>query len=193
MNNRSYLSELLNIVLLVVVMYLIFTRGCGGGKNVVVLNDTVTSVSYIHDTVWHAPVVKTIHTPAEIVYRDVEKKLDTVFIIRKFAASYFYDEMISDSNIDIHVLDTISMNEIVWRDVKYLWKKPTTVIDNNVTQVTTAKAKLFAGINLGGNKESFSAITPEIELIFYDSRAFSVGYNFHNKSVELGVKWRVGK
>jgi hypothetical protein len=191
--NRSYLSELLNIVLLAVVLYLIFTRGCGKGGEVEYRTDTLTTVSYVHDTVWHQLPQKVIHTPAEIVYKEIPRNIDTVFIIKKYAASYFYDETISDSSIDINIKDTVSMNEITWRDVKYLWKKPVTVIENKITQVTPAKTKLWAGFNIGGNKNELSSFTPEIELTFPEGRAFSVGYNLQNKSAEVGVKWRVGK
>lgn len=192
--NRSYLSELLNVVLLAVVLFLIFTRGCGlKPGDTEYRTDTVTTVSYVHDTVWHTLPQKVIHTPAEIVYRDAPRNLDTVFIIRKYAASYFYDETISDSSIDINIKDTISMNEIMWRDVKYLWKKPVTVIENKIIQVPPAKTKVFIGFNIGGNKNELSSFTPELELTFYDRRAFSIGYNLQNKSAEVGLKWRVGK
>ena len=190
--NRSYLSEFINIILIGLVLFLFFTRGCGDGKNTVVLSDTVTSVSYIHDTIIHEIKVP-VPVPVAYEVNEVPLNVDTAAILQAYYNGSVYEDTYSDTNIAIHLKESVAENKIQWREFKYEILRPTTVITNNITQVTTAKAKLFAGINLGGNKESFSAITPEIELIFYDRRAFSVGYNFQNKSVELGVKWRVGK
>lgn len=189
--NRSYLSEFINIILIGIILFLWFTRGCGDGNSVEIKTDTITSVHYIHDTLWHQLPPRIIHTPVKIVYKEPEMYFDTASVIEKYYASMYYEEKWEDSIMDIRINDTISANEIVYRDVKYFRKTPTTVVTNLITPKETAKVKVFAGFNIGGNENELSSFTPELELIMYDKRAFSVGYNLQNKSVELGVKWKI--
>ena len=187
---KSYISELLNIILLGIIMILVFFRGCGGGGEIS-LTDTITTVSYVRDTVWHQLPQQKIYVPQKVIVRDIPANVDTAAVLLKYFSDTYYEETISDSNIDIRIKDTLNSNMISWRDVQYFWKKPTAIITNKITQVAPAKTKLFVGFMLGGNKETISMAAPQLLLLNKSDNGLMAGYNFIDKTYQAGVVWKI--
>jgi len=188
--NKSFLKELLIVILVGII---IFQRACPGGhKSPCPPADTVTTVSYVYDTLWHTPEKLIIRPPVVIVEKEVPADVDTAAILQRFFNSYHYTEVWEDSNQQITILDSVSQNQITWRDVKYLWNKPLTVITKNIiTPPAEQRAKVFLGGKIGGTKQELTAITPEIMFLSKKDHAYSIGYNLSAKSVELGALWKI--
>lgn len=78
-------------------------------------------------------------------------------------------------------------------EVGYRLRKPFSVTQTDVYRVNmqeSAKKRpvaLFGGLDIGGNKDSFSYFKPELTLMLKNT-SYSIGYNIPDKSITAGAK-----
>lgn len=192
--NRSYLSEFIIILLLGFCLFLFFQwKGCGNHTVIIPSNGGDTLVSKKAEV--DSSEKKMTPENVRIVRKDsliyVNTPIDTQKILQAYFTRKIYERQFKDSLLEFNLADTVEHGELKSGLPSYKIFRPTKIETTLLPPVQTAKVKVFAGFGLGGNETSMTSFTPELELIMYDKRAFSVGYNLQNKSVELGVKWKI--
>lgn len=190
MNNRSYLQELIILILVVVILLMKF---CGtGNKSCPELEPkTVTVTTLVHDTIVHRINVP-VPSPADVVFIEAPAIVDTAVILQAYYNEIYYQDNYCDSVIDLYISEGISQNKVAYRDIAYQILRPTQIINTTtITPPAEQSVKVLAGFMIGGTKQELTSISPQIELITKRDNAYMIGYNLSSKSVELGLKWKI--
>lgn len=112
----------------------------------VITHDT----TYVWDTVVHHitdlvpyyivrtdTIIQTIEIPADV---------DTAAILRSFFSKYVYERKWEDTLIYVHLWDTITQNKSIGNEFTYKFKKPQTIVINNVDNSITYHSYVSVGL-----------------------------------------------
>jgi hypothetical protein len=150
------------------------------------------------DTIQAEPDTITVYKipPPVIKYRDttiyrveyLNRDVDTAAILRDYFAKNYYSDITTDKkNYWIKINDTISQNNIIYRDIQYKDLSPTQIINNKVIY---SRHKLFVGIDIIGGDQYFGFI-PTIELKTKKDYLFGIGYDITNSNIQFSAKMKI--
>ncbi|MBU2552926.1 MAG: hypothetical protein KKF98_00605 [Bacteroidetes bacterium] len=155
--------------------------------------DIQTTTDTIHDT-----ISNTIHhyTPKPI-YTDTGSTkwrwnpVDTNEILADYFARHFYmDTLQNDSNALIILYDTVSQNQITYRQ-PHITLYSQLIRQTTIVEVSqSSKNKLFFGMALGRNPNQFS-LAPSVLLQSKKGRVYSLSYDILNKDLYVGIHWQL--
>ena len=148
--------------------------------------DTVKIDSLIYIPKWKTRIVTEHDTiPADI---------DTLSILKDYYSKYFYTDTLDlDSLGNIVINDTISKNQIIFREINPNIYIPTTTIERDSL---ISKHEFYYGFGLAGNQNQFSYIGGE--LLWRSKRkkviGLGVGINQNLQPVLTGrLFWKIGR
>jgi hypothetical protein len=151
---------------------------------------TKTDTTYIYDTVYKSLAAKTLKIKDSFPY-EVPVNVDTAAILAKYYTQYNYEREFSDSNIDIKLFTSIQENRITKDSLKYKWKRPTTMIVNNILPDKKERSKVFIGGFVGGGKEELDMGVSLAYLPKTDDFMYSYSYDPFGGQHRLGVSWKI--
>jgi hypothetical protein len=147
--------------------------------NIEIKSDTL----YVYDT-----TIKEIKVsyplPKDTEYVEIPVNIDTLEILKDYYAKIYYNQTISDSNLIATIEDSVSQNRIFHRKFNYQWLKPTTIINNEIKQPTKENVKLYLGVELGGNINTFN-LSPTVRLSTPKGNLYGFRYGIIDQTYNL--------
>ena len=202
-------NKILGGLLIVALIYIALMQGCGGGwgnGSVIVKSDTVRIETIRVDTI-RVPVeklvTKTIFVKVPVPYIDTTSDL----AIRELTIDDFddlvherpmiYQDTVSDDTIAIHYrIRTWGFVDKI--DLGYTLKNQYYIKERQVieTQVTNTTAKRFngfyLGMDIGIGKDGLTHLAPMLEVSTAKIN-YNGGFDFNDKSVMVGLRFKLGK
>lgn len=156
------------------------------------LISVTTQKEVVHDTLlYHPPstakVTDSIPAATPLV-------VDTQAILKQYYNKYAYADTLSDTNLVMILIDTVSRNKIISRKSSYRILRPQLLQTTTTVQRVEAqprKAAFYGGafLSLSGNGISAG---PEIMLI-KEKHAYALGYDLNTKAFMGQMAWRISK
>lgn len=147
--------------------------------------DTITKIKiiYINDTIQKLAYIKSPKVKDSIFIHDTIK----YHTLDYSPCNYIrvYKDSSTDSNVTIFYNDTIQ-GRLLSTELKYRLKVPKTIeITKIITNKTNDKYSIYTGMELGGNKTSFS-ISPFVSLNTRKN-TYYYRYDILNKTHNIGI------
>jgi len=192
-NNRS--KKTYKICIIALIALIVFLQTCKGDKLTKPDSEVATFVktTYIEgkaDTVY-IPVSKPYRVEVPIVvYVDRPDSIDTTKVFRYYH-SPFEDSLVVGI---IHTKIDIDSATLAWQDFtytpkfpKYITRVDTVKIDSTaiITQFEEPKVKVFVGIGVGGNPNTFQ-LGPQVSILSKKELMYTYQYDLLNKTHNIG-------
>ena len=188
-------------LLVLALIYILFLQQCGSGKRCpeIIKIDTVLNIT-VYDTTWYDTTrykYLTVNIPKPyydtvLIQRENFDELDSEdnFVL-KYAA--IYEDSIKNDTISIYYrakvrgyLDEFTLGYKIFAPY---YIESITTIETEITKERRFKG-FYAGLDVGGNKSSFTHFSPTLELATRRYN-YNIGYNLMDNSLIVGVKVRL--
>ena len=138
----------------------------------------------VHDTVYkNINHVKTIEI-------EVPKDIDSLEVAKAYFTSYIVtDTILNDTNGLIVVDDSVSMNKIQKRTIKPMKLFPSYKVVT-VEKKQEPKNSFYLGFGVNGNYNRLGA-SANMMLCHKNGTAYSLGYDFLNKEININIYWKI--
>ena len=199
----KYNLNIKDILIVVLVIIILLMRSCsGGGEPVVVTKteikyDTITNeiTTYVPKlTTRIVTEIDTITDSLYIVKHDTlygDIIIDTAKILEDFFAKYVYKDTQDHDSIKFVINDTISKNQILSRDVKFTYVKPTITITKYIN-----RREFYVGLGIMGTPQRLSFVGPQLNYKDKKRNLFGLGIGIDSDLqpvVSVNFAWRIGK
>ena len=152
---------------------------------------------YVYDTIYDTIIIRTKAYVPKLIYRDTGTtqwrwyKIDTAKILRSYFARQLYqDTIINDSNALIIMRDTISQNQIIYRQPLVTLFPQITYRTQTVEVLRPQKAALYLGFAIGRNPSQFS-LSPTAMLQSKKGSIYSFSYDLISHDMQVGMSWKI--
>ena len=188
-------------LLVLALIYILFLQQCGSGQRCpeIIKIDTVLNIT-VYDTTWYDTTrykYLTVNIPKPyydtvLIYRENFDELDSEddFVL-KYAA--IYEDSIKNDTISIYYrakvrgyLDEFTLGYKIFAPY---YIESITTIETEITKEKRFKG-FYAGLDVGGNKSSFTHFSPTLELATRRYN-YNIGYNLMDKSLIVGMRARL--
>ena len=180
------------ILIIVLVIIILLMRECSGGKTVTtprVERDTI--VEYITITK-ETPVYVPKVVKVKVFNIDTfTVPIDTTAILVDYYAEKYYDDEQELDSLYLTILDTVSQNSILGRQIKYTLKYPVTTI---TVKEYINQRELYYGVGL--DVSTLNYFGGELFYRTKKSQGYGLGIGINNKlaPVVMGrMYWKLGK
>ena len=199
----KYNLNIKDILIVVLVIIILLMRSCSGGDDPVVITkteikyDTITNeiTSYVPKlTTRIVREIDTITDSLYIVKHDTlygDVFIDTAKILEDFFAQYGYKDTQDHDSIKFVINDTISKNQILSRDVKFTYVKPTITITKYIN-----RREFYVGLGIMGTPQRLSFVGPQLNYKDKKRNLFGLGVGIDSDLqpvVSVNFAWRIGK
>lgn len=199
----KYNLNIKDILIVVLVIIILLMRSCSGGDEPVVITkteikyDTITNeiTSYVPKLTTR--IVREIDTITDSIYIVKHDTLygdvfiDTTKILEDFFAQYVYKDTQDHDSIKFVINDTISKNQILSRDVKFTYVKPTITITKYIN-----RREFYVGLGIMGTPQRLSFVGPQLNYKDKKRNLFGLGIGIDSDLqpvVSVNFAWRIGK
>lgn len=186
----SKISQYLNMIMLVVILLLLL-RNCdrSGSREQKIKTDTL----YLKPTdKWHVfPVevpkpykVEVPGAPGSTIAIPVN--IDSLAVIRDYYTKRFYSDSLKNDSVVIWINETVSMNEIKSREIKYRWTAPERLIRNTIRE---DRQLFFIGADVTASKNALGTFGS----VYFDTRKglIGLGYDPFNRAGKITVAFKL--
>jgi len=195
---KDFFKNIQNVLIVVLVIIILFTRACSGDKN----NQTIPDPIIITKTItkWDTLKIDSLvyvpkwRTKVTTVHDTILADIDTAEILKDYYSTYVYTDTLSlDSLGSIVISDTISKNSILFRDVQSNIFIPTTTVTNTVYLY---KREFFGGISVGSTPTAIQNLNGELLFVNKKRQSYGVGVGINNSFTPIytfRMYWKIGK
>lgn len=190
---------LLTIAILIGIIF--FMRECGGGGVTdcppIIKSDTITVIK----TTPPDSIFRTVYRARPVpIYRDTGslqirfKNIDTAAILKDYFATYYYiDSIKEDSNFSLVILDTIRMNAIWGRSVRFKNLLPQLDISTTITNERRQRATIraYGAPIVGINSEGRINLGAGLLVINKKEHGYSFQYDAIQKDYRIGLWFKI--
>ena len=195
---KDFFKNIQNVLIVVLVIIILFTRACSGDKNNQTIPDPITITKTI--TKWDTLKIDSLvyvpkwRTKVTTVHDTILADIDTAEILKDYYSTYVYTDTLSlDSLGSIVISDTISKNSILFRDVQPNIFIPTTTVTNTVYLY---KREFFGGISVGSTPTAIQNLNGELLFVNKKRQSYGVGVGINNSFTPIytfRMYWKIGK
>ena len=195
---KDFFKNIQNVLIVVLVIIILFTRACSGDKNNQTIPDPITITKTI--TKWDTLKIDSLvyvpkwRTKVTTVHDTILADIDTAEILKDYHSTYVYTDTLSlDSLGSIVISDTISKNSILFRDVQSNIFIPTTTVTNTVYLY---KREFFGGISVGSTPTAIQNLNGELLFVNKKRQSYGVGVGINNSFTPIytfRMYWKIGK
>jgi len=195
---KDFFKNIQNVLIVVLVIIILFTRACSGDKNNQTIPDPITITKTI--TKWDTLKIDSLvyvpkwRTKVTTVHDTILADIDTAEILKDYYSTYVYTDTLSlDSLGSIVISDTISKNSILFRDVQSNIFIPTTTVTNTVYLY---KREFFGGISVGSTPTAIQNLNGELLFVNKKRQSYGVGVGINNSFTPIytfRMYWKIGK
>lgn len=192
-------------LLALALIYILFLQQCGSGQRCpeIIKIDTVLNIT-VYDTTWYdttrykyltvnipKPYYDTTRIPAKILDNYFDEFNNEDNFVLKYAA--IYEDSIKNDTISIYYrakvrgyLDEFTLGYKIFAPY---YIESITTIETEITKEKRFKG-FYAGLDVGGNKTSFTHFSPTLELATRRYN-YNIGYNLMDNSLIVGMRARL--
>ena len=195
---KDFFKNIQNVLIVVLVIIILFTRACSGDKNNQTIPDPITITKTI--TKWDTLKIDSLvyvpkwRTKVNTIHDTIPANIDTAEILKDYYSTYVYIDTLSlDSLGSIVISDTISKNSILFRDVQSNIFIPTTTVTNTVYLY---KREFFGGISVGSTPTAIQNLNGELLFVNKKRQSYGVGVGINNSFTPIytfRMYWKIGK
>lgn len=149
--------------------------------------DTIVRYDTINkDIIRNNPIIS-----RDTIYAKLPQNIDTIYIINNYFTKYYYRDTITEDSIKIYINDTISQNQIHYRQVKYSILYPTNIITK-----FDKSPKLYAGFGINSYPNKIHS--SDIKVIFKtpNEQLYGLGIGVDNNInliISGQILWKIPK
>jgi hypothetical protein len=199
----KYNLNIKDILIVVLVIIILLMRSCSGGDTPVVITkteikyDTITNEIKSYVPKLTTRIVREIDTITDSLYIVKHDTLygdvfiDTAKILEDFFSQYVYKDTQDHDSIKFVINDTISKNQILSRDVKFTYVKPTITITKYIN-----RREFYVGLGIMGTPQRLSFVGPQLNYKDKKRNLFGLGIGIDSDLqpvVSVNFAWRIGK
>jgi hypothetical protein len=174
-------------------------RNCSGGNSIPstvgprIERDTVVKyITITKETPVYVPKVKYINR-FNIDTLLVHTPVDTLSILADYYSEVYYNDEQDLDSLRLTILDTVSQNRIIGRQIKYTLKYPQTTITE---KIYLNQREFYFGLGLAGRTSQINYLGSEF--LYRNKKqqvyGFGIGVNQELKPVLSGrIYWKIGK
>lgn len=180
------------ILIIVLVIIILLMRECSGGKNVTtprIERDTIVEYVTVEKTTEvYVPKIKYI---TKIKIDTFNTPIDTAAVLADYYAEKYYEDEQNLDSLYLVIIDTLSENSIIGRQIKYTLKYPVTTV---TVKEYINQRELYYGIGL--DMSTLNYFGGELFYRTKKSQGYGLGVGINNKlqPVVMGrMYWKIGK
>lgn len=131
--------------------------------------------------------------PGDSVLVLVPAIVDTMEILKKYFTRYSYTDTLQDSSVIIVAAFNVEKNKVDSFKLNYKLQQPSKEITITNKVEAPAKAFFLIGATAGLNRNLLASFGPEALYITRRKRAYGLGYDILNKSINVSVYYPLNK
>ena len=198
MDLKKVFKNLQTIIILTLVIVILLMRNCSGKKSINVNEPRIerdTVVEYItvtKTTPVYVPKIKyinKINVDTFLVYNPI----DTASILADYYSEVYYDDEQNLDSLYLTILDTISQNRIIGRQIKYTLKYPQTTITE---KIYINQREFYVGLGGAGTFTQLNYFGGEMLYKNKKKQAYGLGVGLNQNLVPIvsaRMYWKIGK
>jgi len=192
---KTYFKNIQSVIIVGLILVILLLRNCSGNISKpqppeIVRDTTIEYVTIEKTTPVYVPKVKYI---TKVDIDTFQAPIDTNAILSDYFAEKYYDDEQNLDSLDLVILDTISQNSIVGRQIKYTLKYPTKTIKETIY---LNKRELYVGFGMAGNVDQINYFGGEAVYRNKKRQAFGLGVGVNQDLVPIisaRMYWKLGK
>jgi hypothetical protein len=180
--------EYIIIALLVVALFL--QRQCSSPD---VVEKVTTEIKYDTINKQTSVYVPKWNTRTEVNIDTFLSPVDSLAILKEFYTLYNYIDTVGTDSVKIVINDSVTTNKIIARQVDYKVIYPTITITK---EKFVKETQYYYGLSLGGSKEGFDYVGPELLLKTKSDKVYGLGVGINNDLspvINFRTYWKIGK
>jgi hypothetical protein len=198
MDLKKVFRNLQTITILTLVIVILLMRNCSGKKSINVNEPRIerdTVVEYItvtKTTPVYVPKIKyinKINVDTFLVYNPI----DTASILSDYYSEVYYDDEQNLDSLYLTILDTISQNRIIGRQIKYTLKYPQSTITE---KIYINQREFYVGLGGAGTFTQLNYFGGEMLYKTKKKQAYGLGVGLNQNLVPIisaRMYWKIGK
>jgi hypothetical protein len=198
MDLKKVFKNLQTIIILTLVIVILLMRNCSGKKSINVNEPRIerdTVVEYItvtKTTPVYVPKIKyinKINVDTFLVYNPI----DTASILADYYSEVYYDDEQNLDSLYLTILDTISQNRIIGRQIKYTLKYPQSIITE---KIYINQREFYVGLGGAGTFTQLNYFGGEMLYKNKKKQAYGLGVGLNQNLVPIvsaRMYWKIGK
>jgi hypothetical protein len=198
MDLKKVFKNLQTIIILTLVIVILLMRNCSGTKSINVNEPRIerdTVVEYItvtKTTPVYVPKIKyinKINVDTFLVYNPI----DTASILADYYSEVYYDDEQNLDSLYLTILDTISQNRIIGRQIKYTLKYPQSIITE---KIYINQREFYVGLGGAGTFTQLNYFGGEMLYKNKKKQAYGLGVGLNQNLVPIvsaRMYWKIGK
>ena len=198
MDLKKVFKNLQTIIILTLVIVILLMRNCSGTKSINVNEPRIerdTVVEYItvtKTTPVYVPKIKyinKINVDTFLVYNPI----DTASILADYYSEAYYDDEQNLDSLYLTILDTISQNRIIGRQIKYTLKYPQSIITE---KIYINQREFYVGLGGAGTFTQLNYFGGEMLYKNKKKQAYGLGVGLNQNLVPIvsaRMYWKIGK
>ena len=198
MDLKKVFKNLQTIIILTLVIVILLMRNCSGTKSINVNEPRIerdTVVEYItvtKTTPVYVPKIKyinKINVDTFLVYNPI----DTASILADYYSEVYYDDEQNLDSLYLTILDTISQNRIIGRQIKYTLKYPQSTITE---KIYINQREFYVGLGGAGTFTQLNYFGGEMLYKNKKKQAYGLGVGLNQNLVPIvsaRMYWKIGK
>ena len=198
MDLKKVFRNLQTIIILTLVIVILLMRNCSGTKSINVNEPRIerdTVVEYItvtKTTPVYVPKIKyinKINVDTFLVYNPI----DTASILADYYSEVYYDDEQNLDSLYLTILDTISQNRIIGRQIKYTLKYPQSIITE---KIYINQREFYVGLGGAGTFTQLNYFGGEMLYKTKKKQAYGLGVGLNQNLVPIisaRMYWKIGK
>jgi len=198
MNLKKVFKNLQTVIILVLIIVILLMRNCSGKSTTSpnkprIEKDTVVEyITITKNTPVYIPKIKYINK-IDIDTFLVSNRIDTNAILADYYSEVYYDDEQNLDSLYLTILDTISQNRIIGRQIKYTLKYPQTTITE---KIYINQREFYVGLGGAGTFTQLNYFGTELLYKNKKKQAYGLGVGINQNLVPVlsaRMYWKLGK
>jgi hypothetical protein len=183
-------------VLIIVLVIILFIKSCiGGDKTPEPKVTTHTKIEYItvekttpkYVPKWKTRIDTIFETDSFLI------NVDTASILNEYYAKYYYDDEQDLDSLKLTILDTVTQNMIISRQIKYTLRYPKITVTNTIY---INEKEFYVGLGGVGNVKQLNYIGGEVLYKNQKNQIYGFGGGINQNLqpvISARIYWKLGK
>ena len=198
MDLKKVFKNLQTVIILVLIIVILLLRNCSGKSSTPqnearIERDTLVEyITITKTTPVYIPKVKyinKINIDTFLIYNQI----DTAAILADYYSEVYYDDEQNLDSLYLTILDTISQNRIIGRQIKYTLKYPQTTITE---KIYINQREFYIGLGGAGTSNQINYFGTELLYKNKKKQAYGLGIGINQNLVPVlsaRMYWKLGK
>jgi hypothetical protein len=192
---KKYFNNIQSVVIVGLILVILLLRNCSGNRPQpqtpeIVRDTTIEYVTIEKTTPVYIPKVKYI---TKVNIDTFQAPIDTSAILSDYFAEKYYDDEQDLDSLTLVIMDTISQNSIIGRQIHYTLKYPKTTITE---KIYLNKREFYVGVGMAGNVDQINYFGGEAVYKNKKRQAFGLGVGVNQDLVPIisaRMYWKLGR